>query len=554
MIKMSTEEFLILYKSALINKISLEQLANLMSGMKVKSLQKRRSELKRKNGVELKHLRSDTSELDSLKLTGLWDTYHKLSSDIIKGKHNTTINKNIYVITSAQNATPVNHKFLKSIKHYCDIRNAELLIIPFRYANPTSIWSLAAKDNDWWDNTISKHLLFNELILNNKLKILGNIKIRPTATNPLSGFDSYTGSYSGIFGHPKIQWSTVATPANILPKILSTTGCITIQNYTDSNVGWKGAFHHSFAAIIVEIESDEIFHLRHIHAGIDGSFYDLDKLYSSTTVTNNIRVEALIAGDSHSEFMDNDVLNATYLNNDSMSNVLKPKYLVFHDIQDFNSRNHHNIDNELFRYALHHNGNDNIEGELQKVANFLDNISTEFSINVLIKSNHDEAFDRWLEESYPKTDPENARFYYYMKYNLLKNIKLTETSYKTIDPFEFWCKHPDSQQGLKNIETTIFLQRDDSFIVKDIELAYHGDAGINGSRGSAKSLSKIGAKTIIGHAHSPNIYEGCYQVGLSCALNLGYVSGPSSWMHTHCIIYPDGKRTLINIMGNNWRL
>jgi hypothetical protein len=89
--------------------------------------------------------------------------------------------------------------------------------------------------------------------------------------------------------------------------------------------------------------------------------------------------------------------------------------------------------------------------------------------------------------------------------------------------------------------------------VCSIELGFHGDVGINGSRGDIKSLAKLSDKMVIGHSHTPGIYEGCYQVGLSAMKNLEYKKGPSSWMQTHCIIYPDGKRTLINIINGKWR-
>ena len=47
--------------------------------------------------------------------------------------------------------------------------------------------------------------------------------------------------------------------------------------------------------------------------------------------------------------------------------------------------------------------------------------------------------------------------------------------------------------------------------------------------------------------------DGVYQVGTSSRLKLEYNSGPSSWLHTHCCIYPNGKRTLITIIDGQWR-
>jgi hypothetical protein len=83
----------------------------------------------------------------------------------------------------------------------------------------------------------------------------------------------------------------------------------------------------------------------------------------------------------------------------------------------------------------------------------------------------------------------------------------------------------------------------------------HGDRGPNGARGSIKNLRRIGVKSIIGHSHSPGIDEGCYQVGTSTSLVPRLQqSGPSSWLNTHCLVYANGKRTLINIINGEWRL
>jgi hypothetical protein len=47
----------------------------------------------------------------------------------------------IYVITAAQNATPINKPFFAALQLYCRKRNATLLVVPYRYKNPTSVWS-----------------------------------------------------------------------------------------------------------------------------------------------------------------------------------------------------------------------------------------------------------------------------------------------------------------------------------------------------------------------------------------------------------------------------
>lgn len=551
------EEFILHYKAALKSKLSREQFSKILN-IKPESITRRRLAIFKETGLDLPLLESKIgSELTQ-------DAIEKFNiqlKDLSREKNDipSTIDfdhkKKIFVITSAQNATPVHEGFLSSLLNYCENRNAQLVVIPNRYKNPTSVWTQNNEGDEWWDNKLIKYICSEDLRLTKSLRIMGHIKIQPTAERPLSGFDSYTGQDSAVFGHPKIQLKTVATPSKILPKLLTTTGSVTISNYTDSKAGWKSHKFHALGAVIVELEEDGTFHLRHIQADdITGHFYDLNKYYSSTEVKNNFRISALITGDTHAEFIDENVLNATYLAKNSIVEVLMPEYIIFHDLEDFYRRSHHSINNNLLSYGKHHGSRNNVEKGLQKTADFLDKVTRPDIKNIIIKSNHDEAFDKWLLNSNPNIDPENSRFFHYMKYHQYKNMVETDVGYSTIDPFEFWCRNPDQEKGLKNIENTIFLKRDQSFVINDIELGFHGDIGLNGTKGNINQYRHIGPSAIIGHSHTPGRIEGVIQVGTSSKLKLEYNTGCSSWLHSHAIIYPDGRITLINIINGKWTL
>jgi hypothetical protein len=70
-----------------------------------------------------------------------------------------------------------------------------------------------------------------------------------------------------------------------------------------------------------------------------------------------------------------------------------------------------------------------------------------------------------------------------------------------------------------------------------------------------KNLSRLGARVISAHGHSPGIEEGNYQVGTSTPRRLEYTHGPSSWQNTHCVIYASGKRALLTVRDRGaWRL
>lgn len=499
------EKFICKYKAALNADLSKEEFAYIL-GVKPDTVRRKRGKVFNYLGLELDQLKNDSSsKIPSIEKIEKYKSYidnFRDTKDKFNVKNISKSKNKRYVITSAQNATPTHEKFLNSLLSYCNFNNATLLVIPYRYKNPNSIWSTKSKDYDYWDKKLEPYLLDKHLKLNDKIRVMGHVKIQPTAVSPLSGFDSYTGEDSAVFGHPNIELKCIPTPSRKIPKILSTTGAITIPNYTDSKAGHKGEFHHSLAASIIEIDTEDRFFHRHIHADENtGGFYDLGHYYINNQILPHNRAAALVTGDIHAEFHDPKVEEATYNGKNSIMGVLNPEVWVLHDLEDFYSRNHHHKGKDLISYGKHHFGRNNVEKSLQLSADFVDKHSREGMLNLIVKSNHDEALDRWLREADPKTDPENAVFFHYMKYHQYKNLSRTLTGFESIDPFEFWCKNPESERGLSNIDKTMFLKRDESFVVQDVEMGFHGDVGPNGSRGNIKSFSKVGPKLVIGHSH-----------------------------------------------------
>lgn len=459
-----------------------------------------------------------------------------------------------YVITAAQNATPVHEAFFASLLTYCRNRDAQLLVIPYRYKNPTAIWSKRAEHDDWWAPELAPYLIDYRINLCDNLVLLGDIKTQPTASVPLQGFESITGKRSGIVGHPKLDLTPVPTPQSKLPKILTTTGAITRRNYIESKAGKKAEFHHTFAAAVVEIDSDT-FHLRQLVSMDDGSFMDVSNVsgaggtveYSGATIRRNLPAEALVMGDTHEEFIDPNVERVTF-GKDGIVARLRPKVLVWHDVHDAYARNHHHWGEVFINYAKHHAKKDNVERALAGTFAFVDRVSPSYAQNVFVASNHPEAIAKWVKTADPKLDPENAVFWAKTFVAMLAGSKWTDTGASTIDPFAYWGK-----KMLKCAARSRFLARDESYIIKGIELSFHGDKGSNGAKGSLKGFEKIGVKTVTGDSHTPGISGGAYKVGLSARYALEYAKGgPSSWLHTHCVIYANGKRSLINIMATGF--
>lgn len=444
----------------------------------------------------------------------------------------------IIVITAAQNNTEVNEKFLSALLFYCAKRNAKLKIIPIKAGVLEEGTEL-----EW--HVDDEYLLTGAVQASEKLRILSNLNILPSIDNPLSGLDHLSKGDSLIVGHTQLQYKTLAVNAVDTPAILTTTGVITKPNYTQSKQGEKARFNHSYSALVVE-KTDNEFHIRVLNADDTGGFYDISGYYTGTAFKALKGVEALITGDEHALFVSPEVRAATYDNKDSIANTLKPKLIVRHDVLDCYSVSHHHKNSFFTRYGKFHAGTHKIEDELEITLEFIKKTTPKYATNLIVSSNHNDHLYRWLNEAEPKFEPWNAKIYHQLMYLMLDKMSLLDDGFTYDNPFELWVR------SKKHTEMIQFIGRDDSYKICDIEISNHGDAGTNGSRGSLLQYSRLAYKQVIGHSHSPGIKSGAYQVGTSSKLRLEYVKGPSSWLHTHCVIYPNGKRQLISIINGNW--
>lgn len=451
------------------------------------------------------------------------------------------VKSNIVVFTWAQNATPVFKPFLRSLHTYCRDRGAQLIVIPGRYRNPTSSWTAQQESHDWWSPEVAGYLCADDIAVNSNLRLMGNVKIQPTASEPLTGLKTMCGANSVIFGHPQVAFETVATPQSKMAKIVCTTGAVTKPNYTDSKAGVKGEFHHQYGATVVELDGGK-FHMRQLIADGSGKFYDLDRCYNGDKVTDGHRAEAFVSGDLHAKFTDKDVIDCWWLGEESLLSQIKPKLQVFHDVFDGYFGSHHHLNDPFLQYKKAVNGDNCGRSEVDLTAELLDSLCI-CPKNYVTKSNHDEHFNRWLKSTDWRKDMTNARLYLECALGWVKAID----EGRSFDPI--------ADVLSKKAKKAIFLRRNDKLMAKGYALNYHGDSGPNGARGSAKAFDQIGVRSIIGHSHSPRIHKGCTQVGLSARYDLEYAVGsPSSWMHTAAIVYPNGRSTLITCIDGEYTI
>jgi hypothetical protein len=446
-----------------------------------------------------------------------------------------------YVITACQNNAEVHIDFLKTLRSYCDINNAELLVVPILY-RPT--------DYEFIEYNIPdeiKYTFVNEKKqLHNEVFVMGKFNFLPTTVNPLAGLESLSKGATLIVPSPQLRMKSSAVSANRHPAILHTTGAISKPEYANTKVGEKARFNHSYSAVLIEVDIDNDFHIRTLVAdNVEGSFIDLGVEYNKFGSSEFVGSVALVTGDEHAIFGSPEVELATYTAPDSMVNVLKPTFVVRHDVLDMYSGSHHHKNDSIKSVGKYYFGLNSVQDELLLTTEYLKRTSGEF-FSIIVPSNHNDHLTKWLTTVNIKDEPWNALLYHKMMYEVLSTLKKTETGISHTDPFSIFCK----MQGVENIK---FLSPGESFRVADVELGAHGHEGKNGSRGSINQYSDLSSKYVIGHSHTPGIISGAYQVGTSSKLNLEYVSGPSSWINCHCFVYKNGKRQLINIINGKYR-
>jgi hypothetical protein len=436
----------------------------------------------------------------------------------------------------AQNATPVPRGFFESMRVYAQHNQSRLAIIKGRYRNPTSIWSEKDEADSWWDPAVAVYLVEEREQLCPNLALYADICTQPTAARPLSGFEVFCGPNSGIFGHPKRALECIPT-AKRTPRIITTTGACTVPNYTDTKAGKKGHAHHALGALVIEIEDDGTYFLRHVSATKDGHFTDLDLVYTPDGVTKAAPALAMSFGDLHVGREEPAVLAATR----QAVELLRPRHVFLHDALDFRARNHH----ERTLRGNYPKANDLVEDEVQATVDAINDIDSwgEHQTNV-VRSNHDAALDRWAEECKPTTDLVNAPYYFGLWHRLFEARKCSGSF-----PDAFAMEA--ARMGVR--PTVKFLGRNESITLKGVVHGFHGDVGPNGSRGNPNSFARLGVKTVTGHTHTACIRDGNFTAGVKAQLDHGYNLLPSTWVHADVVQYADGKRTLLFYINGKFR-
>lgn len=466
--------------------------------------------------------------------------------DLLEGNQidllrDTVKNHNKFVITTAVTGCGLDTKAYDSVKQYCSKNNAALLVlVASDPASNLDRGTLGRIDK----RLTSEAIVLEDTHLNSNI-FLSTIKLSAKHIDPITSL-TRVGQREGSFIYASPKQRLKASPvSNIkMPHFLMTTGAITVPDYRSTNymsnrTAYIAEHDHVMGAIVVEIGDSDEYHFRQIQFDDKGRFIDLGQQYDGKSI-KEIRPEAFVLGDWHSGStcpMAKSVWK-------QVCDDIKPKKLVLHDTFDGRSINHHeshNIDSLAKRAEV---GHLNLLDELKLVASDLEELDKWVDELVVVKSNHDEFLKRFLQKGNFTDDPYNYKTF------LKLALELVETN---CDPLKYGVEELGKLNS--NVARKVqWLERDEDFIVSGIQLGAHGDKGSNGARGGLKQMEKAYGNSVTGHSHSPEILRGAWQVGTSSKLKLSYNVGPSSWLNTSCLVYPNGQRQLINAIDGKYKI
>lgn len=453
------------------------------------------------------------------------------------------------VFTCAQSNTRLNEAFFGALLTYCKERDAELHISRFTYNKGThgkkSIkpgTQQASDDDDlWFDPRITDYVSDVSLQVTPDLVFCGELNILPTRIDPLSSFKSYTRAASGIIPHVKMRMESVPTMKHEAARFLYTTGTVTARNYIQKAAGQVADFHHVFGALVVEIDDNGTWWARQLNADITGAFYDLDAKFTAEGVEHDNRVVSITHGDIHGNKVDPAMLSAASYAVD----VLFPYNQLFHDIVDFQPRNHHNIKDPHFLHDMWRRRSESVEAEFKDIGISLgQHLARPGCRHYVITSNHDQAIEGWLRNPAGFSDPPNQQLW--LELNMHCAVHRTDKGGPR--PFaHLMMKHLPPQYNWS------VVHEDQSLCIDGIQYGLHGHLGPNGARGSPKNLRTVG-KANTGHTHSAGIVDGVYTAGVYGNLDMGYNKGLSSWSPSMIVTYANAKRAILTIKdGRPWR-
>jgi hypothetical protein len=466
-----------------------------------------------------------------------------------------------FIFSGAQNDTPVDPAFWNNLNAYANSIDAQIVIGPWTYE--TNWWSENNPASRRYDAAIWQNLCFGQMRIGESFAFCGEMNTLPTATRPVSDLTSYARGSWMVVPHATVQLVSVPAinPRDQAFQVMS-TGSVTRPRVIPRKSGVKSIDRHRLGAVIVEFDETGAIFCRQLLANPTGGFQDLDVRVEHGVVTTGNRVRAVTAADIHSAKLQRRNSIATFgydpktgaKTNISLIDLLRPEYLMLHDIHDQESRNHHNEDDVSADFEMAHRGRESVQEEIQRAVDFIAGIKRDDMQVIVVDSNHDIALERYVREGRYRMDGQNFRFgltmdaAYHDARAQQVNAVDNELPVPKFSLLEWAMRHVD-EKAMRGVD---WVYDGGSLLIDGVQVGWHGFRGVNGAKGTVAGYARLGHPISIGDKHSPSIMDEVYGAGVM-QLEHGYNKGPSGWAVSHVVQYDHGLRALITLQNGKCR-
>lgn len=442
---------------------------------------------------------------------------------------------NVYLITSAQNSTPIQENLLTNMKAYAKHKGASIAIIASRFRNP-SLYDEGLKKN-YWDKRTEEYLIASRYKLCDNLIVASDLRIPYTTSTPCNTLEKLKGGHSYIGGHPKQDMRAIPTLDGQHEKYVYTTGSLTLpDNYSDTSTGAIAKENHCMGFLVVEVQDTGHFTVINVEADHEGNFIDRTTVVTNGVVeVNQDTVEVMVVGDSHIGKHDRNATLATSL----MITDLNPSTVVLHDVLSAESVHYYNRISIFEMLKMRDEGRHKLRDEIDESINYIRAIAYVADRVVIPQANHHDIVDKWLDTADWKKDPDNARLYLE-----LASIKADNSIDSGKGVFAHLIDSRTKDRG-----NVITLSYNDSYRVLGTEFSQHGNIGLNGARGSARAYLKTGVPHHIAHGHTPYKDGDVICVGTNSLARMGYNKGYSGWRRLNSILTKNKKSQYIQVVS-----
>lgn len=468
-----------------------------------------------------------------------------------------------WIFTGAQNDAEIDRDFWLNLKAYARYIGAEIVVGTWTYE--TAWFNESGNVGREYDPALAEHLCFGRMDIGPMFAFHAEQNILPTAGRPIRDLPGYSKGKWAVYAHAKRQLQTIASlDEGVQAAQMMSTGAITRPKVIPRKAGIVGIHHHVMGATLVEFDGAGDIFTRQITANKNGSFHDLNCFIKAGrvlfTAPEESFVRVIVMPDAHVRKMRPVNLNSLYgvslkdwsrTGAFNLYDAMRPGQLCAHDIFDNETRSHHHIFDNAYRYRIAYMGRDLVAGEVYDVHQYLRGIRRDWCLINVIESNHDLGLTKYINQARYLGDGMNTKFGARLFVSLLESEERAADSlmaYASPKPFSLL---EYAVRGFGPLPGVKWRYDGKSFLIGGVEHGHHLFRGKNGTKGTPEGFTKMGRRITGADKHDPCILDGLYIAGTQ-EIAHGYNKGPSGWCVTPSLQYRDGKRTLITLQNGKF--